>query len=1437
MSPVRAMNPRPIATPLDGEHVAAVYPRSAEDLAVAWHRRLNLFTGRALTAPALGIEQAGRAGTFTLRGQMRSPGVVQGLEAVIDSTTTTERVGETDRTITQYYLNISRGLGLSVSGEDVSVPMPIRVNIGDIEVVAPASLVIDGAPAPPPPSDAPDTAPLLDPPEVRRVWESLSSLLQRNAQLPSVGVLVLQPVVFESVDAGGTSDDCGSGSTNPCELDPNEFAFEDWQLVDGCRVLLYAWPEDWLALPAVDARWRNRLAWSVFNAENGRSADTPMPWETYGVPLALVAFDTTVAAGRQVQWDLGEMSWTPLFADRNAVARIGGRPKRRTSTPGISNNPFLWQSRVQQLAEQVAGLGSATTPAQIAAQLRYLPPVGLLPKSATDARGGHDHFFPTTYVVSAAPIPLEQIDILLDESAALAPFDLFTADEVRVYVPVPQIFYEPDLLQTALVDSAFQIAIDAFSLRRGRWLERREDLRAKASALAVGINGIALVFPSPDPDALEIEDIGSDPIDPNDPLLVNPEAAYGTSVLNGLVVPDAITKLKSDLRAQTPLREKTNVSLAAVPAGFTPPASSQGRLTYDANAHVLTFVGRMSAAQRDDLLGITTGSDAYRAAVNQIFTTSQDDDFSRIDELGVSGFIDYVQRKANSADDTVDFGFLRARTDIYRVRQFMLGTDSASRLSTSPALAEIAQGSSAIATQNELSSFLQRTKLTDDTTPGGTTPTPGAAPKTAPQSTTSSTSDALRLAKLASSSSRFTAATSTKSSSQNVASTLTGARITQSTGIGTIGGGILGTVGTVGTIGTISGGNLGTPFQTAQLGAGDAARSALLNATSGLSVGNLVLPTSIDVSQQSPIVGKSLEFRSVSVAERLKQPIAPETKSFTVASKYSVLNDVTALEINVDDLSIPGFLNADGTETRHTVADIRTQGLLGQVLQDQHDPDPKDGDEASFFSASVRALEHTIASLRLVEGRIQAYRTAATMANTALVELQRQSSLAGSRLGAIAGELAEARSDVSVARALLAEEQARVDGVNGRRDAVLDQHSPFLVYQRPRVSDLILDVPARNIDPAATKVGVADFLNENVTVPPELAAMVALLRDAPVRWFTHVPVLLDRLDRLEALHHTLGVAKQRAAIETTASVAAIAPASDGTRLGNALAGVYQAQRVVVGNYRAQTAQIDLAVAATQSWASVRAQAVDIVSIADLVSAVNGRSDVTQRVAQEIDQITRAAAVLLERFGDVLPAIRLDWATRLSEFDAPANLRNLASLPRWGDIEILDRRAMQTIVDWLFGRIDVAQSDAVAMMNAIVRVCILLASHAPVDRIIAGSVHKDTPLRPGIRIDLAVNLTQVRVGMFVNLYSGTNVVARAVVDDLAAGLASARVTDSVASVTTLAAGARAQFVEPERASQQGLGVAVSTPAPADADGRHAAGGPSASLFATVARALA
>jgi hypothetical protein len=59
----------------------------------------------------------------------------------------------------------------------------------------------------------------------------------------------------------------------------------------------------------------------------------------------------------------------------------------------------------------------------------------------------------------------------------------------------------------------------------------------------------------------------------------------------------------------------------------------------------------------------------------------------------------------------VEVGFLRARTDIFRLRQGVLGTAIAGRLLTSPAAADLVQRSeSAVATDKVFADYFARAK-------------------------------------------------------------------------------------------------------------------------------------------------------------------------------------------------------------------------------------------------------------------------------------------------------------------------------------------------------------------------------------------------------------------------------------------------------------------------------------------------------------------------------------------------------------------------------------------------------------------------------------------------------------------------------------------------------------------------------------------------------
>src|SRR6185295_13767491 len=74
------------------------------------------------------------------------------------------------------------------------------------------------------------------------------------------------------------------------------------------------------------------------------------------------------------------------------------------------------------------------------------------------------------------------------------------------------------------------------------------------------------------------------------------------------------------------------------------------------------------------------------------------------------GFIDYLTSRTNRADDLIDFGFVKVQTDVYRLRQLVLNTTAATRLAVSPTLAGIAEAETAVASQQQISTFFNDLK-------------------------------------------------------------------------------------------------------------------------------------------------------------------------------------------------------------------------------------------------------------------------------------------------------------------------------------------------------------------------------------------------------------------------------------------------------------------------------------------------------------------------------------------------------------------------------------------------------------------------------------------------------------------------------------------------------------------------------------------------------
>jgi hypothetical protein len=1318
------MNVTPIRNPLPGEVVVAVEPPLAAQVDASWwRRRLNLFTGRALSDISLRMEQDHRAGRIATLGQSVSPGVVAGLNVDV-------RVEQDAAAAPYYEIYVSPGVGIAAGGEDVTVARPMRVNVRDVPVYSTSADV---------------TATTLG---------RLLDELRTDTALPVAGVLLLQPITAELRDDLDTSD--------PCEQDPQNEAYEDWQVVDGCRLRFFAWPRDWVAMPVGGLRWRNVLAQTIFDRERAIGPDDVPPWAEVGIPIALVAFGADVAA------DAVE-PWAPLFVDRFSVVRAGGKPRSRQALVPGSGTKFLWQARIEQFAEHVADLGRDRREiGDIAKEFRFAPPVGLLPKDALDARGKVSRFFPSWYAIEAVPIPTEQLDAAVRASASMEPFDLSVTDRVRVLVPVPQVFYEPRLLEVEAPDPSFGTALQEFVARRAEWLQRRENVREKAGAIFRALKGAPPEFPplAEDPEALEPDE------EVREGALVPDEEAHGTETGPDGVVATAFADLVDDLRASAPWNAiEVSVALDALPPGMVLPGglpdAFKTRIRYDAASKLLFLKGVTTTEDRELLQALPSGNASWETAIGELHLKSNEHaDFAELARVGVEGFIPYIDNKIRRADDRIDFGFLRVQTDIYRLRQVMLGTAEATRLATSPVLAGIARGETAIATREDMNKFFDVTRRKEVVRPEG-----------------SGTDDEGFIAYVRGLGTDTRGLTPPDAKVRRTADR----SLAGETGVSGVSAGGRALTANLNIIEAIRTRPSATEILRDEGLALERADTLIEAVDKQAAAAALPAPVATvdDITQQPPIVGEVYDFRTTTVAKRIESPPALEAKSFSVAAKFDVMSGLQDLDIAIADVPVAGL------GTTGTFGEI-TGGKLGEILKGTFDPDPANGDEADFLGSGVKALDDAVVTLRAVEGRVQQYRAAIEKCRKAAATLRELSVSVDRRLKEIADNLTEARHDVSVARALLAEEIARVGAVNTRRDEILANHVPFIAYLRPRLVETVLPAPVRVVHPGLTEAPVPACLARDVEIPPELRGMVDLFREVPVRWYVHVRRVLDRFDRLDLLHGAVLNARSRASFKMPGEAAAVTGIEAAGKLGKGVFKAFTAQQRLLSEMRVRTAQLDLTAFVGLSWQQSRDQAEDVLSLGDLVDGGHGRTDVAQAAAREIEQISRIAGCLYAAFGDVLPRIRLDWAERLSQYDEPITLRNLATLPRWGDVDYLDRREMQGLVDWLYSRLDAGQPGAVGLVSDLVRICILLASHAPVGQIIAGHLPRPTVVAPGRRVELNVDLSKVRVGMHVLMYEQQTVVARGVVQDLAAGKAAAQILETSRPSLTLDTGARVQF---------------------------------------------
>ena len=207
-------------------------------------------------------------------------------------------------------------------------------------------------------------------------------------------------------------------------------------------------------------------------------------------------------------------------------------------------------------------------------------------------------------------------------------------------------------------------------------------------------------------------------------------------------------------------------------------------------------------------------------------------------------------------------------------------------------------------------------------------------------------------------------------------------------------------------------------------------------------------------------------------------------------------------------------------------------------------------------------------------------------------------------------------------------------------------------------------------------------------------------------------------------------------------------------------------------------------AALQNGAGLRAK-VDLIgraaSLHDLLGVANERGELQRRAAQEFERIEAVASCLHARLSAVRAAIRLQWAEAYSQFDAARgqlDLGDLGTLPRFGELPREQREDIRQLAAWLRSRADRDNPQALALLADLVRVCVLAASHSPTGELVTGRIVRPLPLNPGLRLEVRPQLPdRVRIGMQLQFMDAQQVTARAVVEDLAGGVASVRVTQT------------------------------------------------------------
>ncbi|SMF27757.1 hypothetical protein SAMN02745866_01768 [Alteromonadaceae bacterium Bs31] len=1443
------MKATPIANAVKGEKIVDIRPQLELYPQVAWKQRLQHFSGRALTQYGLNREQNWLNGQLAAMGRVVAAGVLEGLNVNLQ---TDVQAGED--VLALQHLHISAGRALSCGGNPIVANRDFSVPLENLMVFR-HNLH--------PQFNTGDTG---EPSGYARELPVFSELREEGT-IPRAGILVLEPHFAEIWQAE---------DEDACPVDESNLPFENWQLVDACRLVLYTWPDPWLPMPSPGEAWRNRLAQAVFEKERSMDAHQVHPWQLLGAPLALLGFDE--------QFNIA-------FVDRHAVVRSGGSLGINGNGLRGEGNPLLWQAQLEQFNKQLALLamensGHEDLPGLARQHFRYLPPVGVLPKNFAQPKNNEQYFFPVNYSVRARVIPLEQLDVAIRESQPLLPFDLNSFDDVELLVPVQQNFYDADLLRSEALDPAFDLAIQEFTEERNEWLGRRRDVRKKAAAIYFAMKGRALETPRdedaldnlelPSPQQAALIELGSSwrtlaadspPANWNIPGFDDSAFGaqrsgwgYGKTLFETrveqargrdkfLFMRKSFLLEQGDLSNLFELQVSTNASFVVHLNGsqiFSHSPVNQKSILFGVRTRVneltFNFAEEAMAALNDgnntlaisvqlpptnqadfyfsprlvktlsqenyqalqideEDFGLTPNLQASNATaaepgfiIDEIETFKtqvraasprliSEEELGQLDANGLEDFIQLLDLKIASTNDLIDFNFARMRTEIYRIDQYIFGNEQGTKLATSPVLASIAQSSSSPETLKQLNVFFEGLKseeqaavvATGESNSGGDSqgagsPQPASGLVRQPAGDLFLSEDLSR--------------TLSRSESLSLAS-----RSTELSGVSLS----LGSSSLAGESLAISD-TFSSPFAREDsifIAERDAGVAGSVAAKSGFASNALFTSAATvnDVQEQSAIVGATAQYRNVSVGERLTESVALSSITSGVATKASVLTGLREQSgMVLDGITIPGVSNTENPEQPVDLGSV-SDLTISEILNFDHDLDPNQAlDETTYFTGTIKALENTGVVLRKVEGRVHSYKRLRSQCQQILNTIQAQFKRCDYRLAELMQPLAEARHDLSVARSLLAEEESRVAKINARREGVLQKHVPYFVYRRPRFNFSHESAPVHTLfekhNPGLPQCDLPDR-----ETSAELAALIKLLKQVPIKWLTKGEKLTSSLNRTDAVYMLAEYS-----YNTIDKSLSHLDGLQGVEFGKSQLGAMWASAMAsnIGVLQASIKAFNkdkYIKILRKDWREANKSARDVCRLADLIEGTHGKAATSRDAAELLENIRSVLSCIYHNFSDVLPAVRVQWIDKFSQFDQSVAMNNLYNLPQWEQVDYEIRRDAQKLVTWLYSQFDSSFENAQVFVDNLVRMCILLASNAPVGKLIAGEVKRQSSAKKGEEIEVTIPPQKVNIGDLIEINHGGKRIGKGIIRDIGKQGAKLELTDLKQGVQEVPQGAK------------------------------------------------